>query len=37
MNEGWNEEGNGKEKQEQGVNENRRRNSHILSKGRFTW
>ncbi len=37
MNEGWNEEGNGKEKQEQGDNENRGRNFHILSKGKFAW
>ncbi len=37
MNEGTNEEGNGEEEQEQGDNENGRRNSHIPLKGRFVW
>ncbi len=35
MNEGMNEEGNGEKEEERGDNENKRRNSHIPSKGRF--
>jgi hypothetical protein len=34
MNERWNEEGNGKEKQGQANNENGGKNLYILSKGR---
>ncbi len=37
MNEGTNEEGNGKEEEERDDNENKRRNSCIPSKGRFVW
>jgi hypothetical protein len=37
MSEGMNEEGNGEEKEEQGDNENERRNFCIPSKGRFVW
>jgi len=35
MSESTNEKGNGEEKEEQGDNENRRKNSCIPSKGRF--
>jgi hypothetical protein len=37
MNEGTNEEGNGKEEEEWGDDENGRKNSHIPWKGRFFW
>jgi hypothetical protein len=37
MSEGWDEEGNGKKKQEQIDNENRGRNFCILLKGRCAW
>ncbi len=36
MTKGTNEEGNGEEEQDQGDNENGRRNSYILSKGSFS-
>ncbi len=37
MSEGTNEEGHGKEEEEWGDNENKKRNSYIPSKGRFVW
>ncbi len=37
MNESINEEGNGEKEKERSDNENKRRNSHIPSKGRFAW
>jgi len=37
MNEGWDDEGNGEEEQEWGDNENRGKNSHILSKSKCAW
>jgi len=37
MSESINEEGNGEKEEEQSDNENKRRNSHIPSKGRFAW
>jgi hypothetical protein len=37
MNEGWNEEGNGKKKKERTENENKGKNSCISLKGRCVW